>query len=823
MENPDNGKTALVLGYGRSGKAAEALLCRAGFSVTVLDGESVFPTGDFAVAVVSPGIAIAHPWVVEAKRRGIPLKSELQLGCEELKRQGWKLLAVTGSKGKSSVVKLVADALGGAACGNYGRPVCDVAIGEDARRGAEDAATPWAVVEVSSFQLETTNLPPDTFEAAAILNLQEDHLDRHGSVEVYHGLKRKLLGFAKRRFVGGEEKTDEPLCCNLFAGSYFDNPILSDNAAIAVALMRVAGLDDGAIAKTFRDFEPLPHRMNTVAEIDGVRYVDDSKATSLAALAAGVEMAFALHQSSIANRQLSTVDGQSPITRHQAQGTRNQSPDASRQKPETRNQEPGTRNQSPILLIAGGLPKGDEPISVISTLTKRVKKVYLIGQCAEVFAKAWKASVDCEICGTMERAVASAKRDAERGDVVLLSPGTASFDQFKSFGERGEVFAGLVKKGKKRMNKLGMVLGIAAVATLAGCKDPDYVYDDGSSAQNEVKSAESQPEVTEVKPIAIEAAPVAKCTCLPGTKHTSPCTCGAPDCKCIVEAPIVIKADVSKPAKPAAAAVGAEYTTYVVQKGDVLSKIAKKYNLKVADVRNANPKIKKDVIWVGMKLRIPGKVNVGTQASASAAISSAAKKPAAAYTGATKEYVVKSGDTLGSIAYGNGINIRQLKSMNGLTKDMIRVGQKLKVPANKVSAPAKANAKPVAKKIEKKVEKKIVKKVEKKADPVTAEAPVAAVTEPAPEASAPAAAPAADPAPAAEPAPAAADAAAPAPAAAPAAASTATYIVQEGDDMTGVSIRWGVSAAAIRELNNLPDDAQLVPGQILKLPADAQQ
>ena len=376
------------------------------------------------------------------------------------------------------------------------------------------------------------------------------------------------------------------------------------------------------------------------------------------------------------------------------------------------------------------------------------------------------------------------------------------------------------------MNKLGMVLGIAAVATLAGCKDPDYVYDNGTSAQNEVKSAESQPEVTEVKPIAIEAAPVAKCTCLPGTRHTSPCTCGAPDCKCIVEAPTVIKVDVSKPAKPvAAAATGAEYTTYVVQRGDVLSKIAKKHNLKVADIRNANPKVKKDVIWVGMKLKLPGKVDVGPQAQAPAAGGSVAKKSATTYSGATKEYVVRSGDTLGSIAYGNGINIRQLKSMNGLKTDKIRVGQKLKIPAEKVSAPVRALAKPTAKKVEKKVEKKGAAK----AASVTAAAPAAPAAKPAPAAPAPAPAAEAAPevpapaAPAAEVAPAAADAAAPAPAAAPAAAPTATYIVQEGDDMTGVSIRWGVSAAAIRELNNLPDDAQLVPGQILKLPADAQQ
>ena len=85
--------------------------------------------------------------------------------------------------------------MGGVACGNYGLPLCDV-VNECDERGADGAAG-WAVVEVSSFQMETTDLPPDAFEAAAILNLQEDHLDRHGSAEVYHGLKRRLLGMAR--------------------------------------------------------------------------------------------------------------------------------------------------------------------------------------------------------------------------------------------------------------------------------------------------------------------------------------------------------------------------------------------------------------------------------------------------------------------------------------------------------------------------------------------------------------------------------------------------------------------------------------------------
>ena len=198
-------------------------------------------------------------------------------------------------------------------------------------------------------------------------------------------------------------------------------------------------------------------------------------------------------------------------------------------------------------------------------------------------------------------------------------------------------------------------------------------------------------------------------------------------------------------------------------------------------------------------------IAVGVQAEpAKAAARSGAKKAYAPYSGATKEYVVKNGDTLGAIAYSNGINIRQLKELNGLAKDSLKVGQKLKIPAEKVVAAKPAAKAPAA-------------APAPKAAP--APAPAAAV-EPAPApAAAPAAAVAPAPAPAAD-ASAAAEKAAAAPDDAPA---TTTYIVQEGDDMTGVAIRWGVSAADIRELNNLGDKDQLGPGQIIKLPADAQQ
>ena len=362
------------------------------------------------------------------------------------------------------------------------------------------------------------------------------------------------------------------------------------------------------------------------------------------------------------------------------------------------------------------------------------------------------------------------------------------------------------------MNKFGIVLGVAAIATLAGCKDPDY-QKGGATSQNDVKNVDTAVEKpVEVAPVTIEPV-VQKCTCAPGTKHTSPCTCGAPDCKCVVETKPVVTAVVSEPVEP-------EYTIYVVQSGDYLAKISKRFNVTISSIKRLNPSIKKDVIRVGQKLKIPGKVDVGVQSAPNKVVRSAKKASAASYTGATKEYVVKSGDTLGSIAYGNGINIRQLKQLNGLTSDTVKIGQKLKIPAEKADKPAKSAAKKAAAPAQAKATKTAAK----------AEAPAAA---PAPAAEA---APAPEVAPAAEAAPApatetAAPAAAEAPAAAPdsakpveaAPAATTTYVVQEGDDMTGVSIRWGVSAAQIRELNNLAEGDQLVPGQIIKLPAEAQQ
>jgi len=332
------------------------------------------------------------------------------------------------------------------------------------------------------------------------------------------------------------------------------------------------------------------------------------------------------------------------------------------------------------------------------------------------------------------------------------------------------------------MNKLGIVLGIAAVTVIAGCKDPNYQR---KASKDEVKDIGTQVEQQPVPdtPIVVEEK---HCTCPPGTKHTEPCQCGAPDCHCIVEQKIVEKKDV-KPLPPPEP----EYTVYIVQRGDYLAKISKKYNVTINSIKRLN-NLKDDNIRIGQKLKLPGKLEVGEQKVPEGAFAkdtkTVAKKPYAAYTGATKEYVVKSGDTLGAIAYGNGINIRQLKELNGLTSDTLKIGQKLKVPAEKVVAPKKVETKPVEKKV---VEPEVKAPAEAPAEPVVA--PVETPAE------APVAAPVDETAP------------------------TLTYTVQEGDDLTDVSIRFGVSAAAVRELNNLGEGDKLVAGQILKLPADAQQ
>ena len=434
----------VILGAGASGVAAAQLLRQHGMAVTVLDeapaeklasaaaelaalgaelraGARELPEGAFDLCVVSPGIAFAHPWLQACRTRKIRAIAEMELGFAH-----WpgRVLAITGSKGKSSLVKLCTDTLNcagisAAPAGNYGTPL--------SRLAATHAKLAWAVVEVSSFQLELV----ETFRPAiaVLLNLQADHLDRHASLAEYRALKLRLFARQKSGDVallpeglddggavpagvtrqifgagagcdwryfshtvfGGQADTQDMRKINV-AGSYFDNAVLGLAAAAGAGALAAGGLADAAITRGFAGFEPLPHRMQLVAEHAGVRYIDDSKATSLSAAAAAIGM----------------VSG-------------------------------------PVRLIAGGRLKEHDLDSMKELLTSRVRKVYVIGECAGRMLSAWSGAVPCKDCGTLDAAVTEAAREARAGETVLLSPGCASFDQFTGYRERGERFTRLVR------------------------------------------------------------------------------------------------------------------------------------------------------------------------------------------------------------------------------------------------------------------------------------------------------------------------------------------------------------------------------------------
>lgn len=424
----------LVLGLGASGEDAARLLRSEGVCVTVFDetpsGERVkalaalgvtvvaaakdhpIPS-DVDLCVISPGIPLDHAWPTAVRERGIRIVPEFELGWSRL---SGRVAAITGSNGKSTMAKWMAESLQAAGfsatvCGNYGPPVCRVAM--------EQGALDWTVIEVSSFQLEAAH--QFRAEIGILLNVSPNHLDRHGSTEAYARAKLRLFSQALesdvclaptewvsraqaeypahgRWFTFGLKAGDayywregrighqrEPILD--LRGTYFDNPVIGCNAAAVAGGLHAAGIPLEGAARAARAFTPLPHRMELVAEAKGIRFINDSKATTLAAVSAGLDMA-----------------------------------------------------GGPVRLIAGGLLKENDLSGVKEMLALRASGVYLIGKAAHQMAESWSKVVTCTISGTLEKAVEDACRDAREGDVILLSPGCASFDQFKNFEERGECF-----------------------------------------------------------------------------------------------------------------------------------------------------------------------------------------------------------------------------------------------------------------------------------------------------------------------------------------------------------------------------------------------
>ena len=386
-----------MLGLARSGRAAQVVLEANGVEVVAVDralgndGEVGLLDG-IDVLVKSPGVPADAALVVEARRRGIPVWSEIELASRLLSNP---VLGVTGTNGKTTTTELLGEMLGARTAGNVGTALSELV--------GEVPADDWIVCELSSFQLEDV----DAFRprVAVLLNVEPDHLDRHGSFDAYREAKLRIFqnqrdddvavvprGFGRvpgagRRieFAGDDDLPAEPL---------IPGPHNRENAAAATAAARAAGVADEAIAAALRTFPGVPHRLELVAERDGVRYVNDSKATNTAA----------------ARRALHSFD-------------------------------------APLHLILGGSLKGerfDEFAQEIAAAD--VVAAYLIGEAAEPLAAALGyVNVPFLISTTLERAVAEAAGAARAGEVVLLSPACASYDQFRDFEQRGEDFRRLVQ------------------------------------------------------------------------------------------------------------------------------------------------------------------------------------------------------------------------------------------------------------------------------------------------------------------------------------------------------------------------------------------
>jgi UDP-N-acetylmuramoylalanine--D-glutamate ligase len=386
-------KRAVVLGTARSGQAAAALLERNGVEV-VLAGRDLGNDGDVSllegadVLVKSPGVPRDNPLVAAAR---VPIWSEVELAYRLLP---YPILGVTGTNGKTTTAEWL-----GAMFRAAGRDVAVAGNVGRAMSAVEAPAGAWVVCELSSFQLE--DIHDFRPRVAVLLNLEPDHLDRHGSFEAYREAKLRIFenqrpedtAVVPRGFgpvPGSASRVELSAGDPLPAEPGLPGRHNRENAAAATAAARAAGLPDEAIAEALRTFPGVPHRLELVAELGGVRFVNDSKATNTAA----------------ARRALASYD-------------------------------------APLHVILGGSRKGESFDELAGELRGRA---YLIGETAEELAQALeRAGVPYVRCGDLGTAVAHAAAAARPGEIVLLSPACASYDQFRDFEQRGEDFRRLVQ------------------------------------------------------------------------------------------------------------------------------------------------------------------------------------------------------------------------------------------------------------------------------------------------------------------------------------------------------------------------------------------
>jgi UDP-N-acetylmuramoylalanine--D-glutamate ligase len=432
----------LVAGLGETGVASARYLAARGANVTVIDNR-VAPPGlaelrkshpaiqivlesedscwldGIDQLVLSPGLAMDTPIAAQARRQGIPVVGDIELFAREVTKP---VLAVTGSNGKSTVVTLTermisACGIDVAAGGNLGPPALQL-LDEEAE---------LYLLEVSSFQMETTSsFQPD---AAVVLNVTPDHLDRHGTLEQYAALKSKLLNAADRAVFNA----DDPIVREMVRGhpsaipySVFEAPVdgygivthrgerwlaCEREPLMPVASMRIKGRHNEAnalaalaLAATLnRELEPqldalqkyagLPHRCQWVGELNGITFINDSKGTNVAASVAALE----------------GLD-------------------------------------APFVLIAGGQGKGADFRPLAASAAGKLAAAVFIGEAAAQLEEAFAEICPTKIVGDLPLAVDAAVDFASPGTTVLLSPACASLDMFANYGERGDAYIAAVEE-----------------------------------------------------------------------------------------------------------------------------------------------------------------------------------------------------------------------------------------------------------------------------------------------------------------------------------------------------------------------------------------
>ena len=444
---PRGGEIAVV-GLGRSGLAAAELLRRGGADVYVSDASDSPEVRDAAakaesfgaavqagghdlqriakasLLVASPGISPKAPPILSAQG-AVPIVSEVEIALRALRKS--RVIAVTGTNGKSTTTALIAHLLRGLGArvveaGNIGTPLSAIALREE---------TPaWIALEMSSFQLHDT--PSIAPEVGVLTNLSPDHLDRYESVKAYyadkallfrnatdrsiwvingddplvvkmtHGIRGRLYRFSMKGQADAflqKKDADEVLVLNgrtVVRAS--ELPLLGGhNVANALAAMLAVSTADSRfqradavprMAEALKSFKGLPHRLEVVAEKDGVIWINDSKATNV-------------------NSTLVAVQG---MTR-------------------------------PFILLLGGRHKGESYSALIPALSRQCRKVIAYGESADIIEKDLKSAVDVERAGNdFEAVIRTAHKSARPGDAILLSPACSSYDMFRNYEERGERF-----------------------------------------------------------------------------------------------------------------------------------------------------------------------------------------------------------------------------------------------------------------------------------------------------------------------------------------------------------------------------------------------